>query len=224
MLFAKWNLSFSLPVFLHVLGLVFGLVFLASCGGLPEKQKDSAGQARELKETDALSVNQAQYDRLSEQAKRNFDAAIIALKGGNNSEAESLLKELTKEYPGFYSAPVNLGIVYYKTGRFSEAEGILKSVVKTDTQNLVAYNYLGIVYRQEGKFKEAENAYKKALVISPEYANAHLNLGILYDLYFLDRQKALDNYKRYQALAVKQNGEEDKDVKKWIFDLKGRKK
>jgi tetratricopeptide (TPR) repeat protein len=221
MLFAKWNLLLCL--------VLLGLTILAGCGGLTEKQPGDPsnadpGKDRKIKETAAVSVNQAQYVKLSVQAKNNFTAAILAIKNGENNAAENLLKKVTKEYPRFYSAPVNLGIVYYKTGRLSEAEGVLKSVVKADTRNLVAYNYLGIVYRKEGKFKEAENAYKAALQISPDYANAHLNLGILYDLYFQNTKKALESYQHYQVVVTKQKGEEDKEVKKWIFDLKGRKK
>lgn len=213
MWFVKRNLLFFL----------FGLIVLTACGGLPEKQQGES-KARDTKETDVVSVNRVQYDRLSSQAKHRFDAAIVAIKSGKNSTAENLLKKVAKEYPGFYSAPVNLGIIYYKTGRLPEAEGLLKSIVKADSNNLVAYNYLGIVYRQAGKFKEAESAYKRALTISPAYANAYLNLGILYDLYLQNIPKALDSYQRYQALISKQKGAEDKEVKKWIFDLKGRKK
>jgi len=226
MLFVRWNVSNSLSIMLRVFVVLSGLIFLSSCAGLAEQSttKESQAGALKLKQTDAAAVNRAQYDRLSPQAKRNFDAAIVALKNGKNSAAEGLLKKLTKEYPDFYSAPVNLGIVYYKTGRLPEAEGILKSVVNADRQNTVAYNYLGIVYRQAGKFKEAESAYKKALTTNPNYANAHLNLGILYDLYMLDTQKAMDSYKRYQLLAVKQKGKEDKEVNKWLFELKRRKK
>jgi len=221
MSFAKRNLSFCL--------LLFGLIILAGCGALTEKQQGNARNAdsnkdREIKETKAVSINQEQYAKMSVQAKNNFDAAIVAIKNGENSVAENLLKKVSKEYPSFYSAPVNLGIVYYKTGRLAEAEGILNSIVKADPQNFVAYNYLGIVYRQGGKFKDAENAYKAALQISPSYANARLNLGILYDLYIQNTQKALESYQHYQAVVTKQTGAEDKEVKKWIFDLKGRKK
>jgi len=224
MLLVRWNFLNFLLIMLRVSTVLSGLIFLTSCGGLAEKSATKEGQAGAIKQTDAAAVNRAQYDRLSPQAKRNFDAAIVALKNGKNSAAEGLLKKLTKEYPDFYSAPVNLGIVYYKTGRLPEAEGILKSVVNADKQNTVAYNYLGIVYRQAGKFKEAESAYKKALTTNPDYANAYLNLGILYDLYILDTQKAMDSYKRYQLLAVKQQGKEDKEVNKWLFELKRRKK
>ena len=210
---AKWAVSFLLAYLI--------LTVLSGCGAVPEKK---AGKESEFKETDAVSVNRLQYEKLSPEAKRNFDQAIVDIQKGNNSSAENRLKKLMKENPDFLSAPVNLGILYYKTGRIPSAEGILKSVVKADAKNIIAYNYLGILYRQEGKFQEAESAYKKAISIDSGYANAYLNLGILYDLYLQNYPAALENYKHFQALVIKDKGEEDKEVKKWIFDLKGRMK
>lgn len=197
------------------------LIVMAGCGAVTEKKQNKAGK---FKVTDAVAVNRAQYDRLSPQAKVSFDTAIIAIQKGENNVAESLLKKVSKGNPDFLSASTNLGIIYFKTGRLPEAEGILKSLIKKNANNVVAYNYLGMVYRQEGKFKEAEKTYKDAIALNPDYANAHLNLGILFDLYLQDIPKALDSYSRYQALTKKQKGKEDKEVVKWIFDLKGRKK
>ena len=217
MLLAKWKVKWIISFFLVYLI----LTVLSGCGAVPEKK---SARESELKEASAVSVNRLQYEKLSPEAKRNFDQAIVDIQKGNNSSAENRLKKVMKEFPGFMSAPVNLGILYYKTGRIPAAEGILKGVVKADANNTVAYNYLGILYRQGGKFQEAESAYKKAISSDPEYANAYLNLGILYDLYLQDFPAALENYERFQALVIKEKGEKDKEVNKWIFELKGRKK
>lgn len=196
--------------------IVFLLALLTGCGTAPSQKKEESGT---LRLTEAVKVNRLQYEKLSPKAKDDFDQAIVEIQKDNHKKAEALLKKISKENPRFLSAPVNLGIIYYKTGRIPEAEGILKGVVKVDATNVVAYNYLGIVYRQQGKFKEAESAYKSALEVDPNYANAHLNLGILYDLYFNKLDEALERYNKYVELSG-----EDKEVKKWIFDLKSRNK
>lgn len=194
--------------------IMLGMLQLSGCGTTATQKTEASGT---LKLTEAVKVNRQQYEKLSPQAKNDFDRALVAIQKDNNKVAEGLLQKIVKDYPAFLSAPVNLGIIYYKSGRIPQAEGILKGVVNVDATNIVAYNYLGIVYRQQGKFKEAESAYKSALAIDSKYANAHLNLGILYDLYLQDLEKALTSYNTYIELSG-----EDKEVNKWIFDLKGR--
>jgi len=216
MSFVKWKTKWIFFLLTY-----FILTVLSGCGTFPET---TSGNASNIKEADAVTVDRQQYEKLSPIAKRDFDQAIKDIKKGNNSAAESRLLKVIKDNPGFLSAPVNLGIIYYKTGRIPESEEVLKGVIKVDARNTVAYNYIGIVYRQSGKFKEAEAAYKKAISIDPEYAIAYLNLGILYDLYLQNFSEALKSYNQFQTLTVKTKGEEDKEVKKWIFDLKRRKK
>lgn len=194
--------------------LILGVIQLTGCGTTTTQKGEVSGA---LKLTEAVKVNRQQYEKLSPQAKNDFDRALVAIQKDDNKLAEGLLKKIVKDYPAFLSASVNLGILYYKSGQIPQAEGILKSVVKADSTNIVAYNYLGIVYRQQGKFKEAESAYKSALKIDPGYANAYLNLGILYDLYLQELDMALTSYNTYLKLSG-----EDKEVAKWIFDLKGR--
>ena len=74
-----------------------------------------------------------------------------------------------------------------------------------------------MLLRRQGKFGEAEAAYLKAVTASPDYALAHYNLGVLYELYLQRLDAALQHYERYQAVTG-----EDKQVAKWIADLKRR--
>ena len=71
--------------------------------------------------------------------------------------------------------------------------------------------------RRDGNFLEAEAAYLKAVTVSPEYVLAHYNLGILNELYLQRLDVALQHFERYQQLV-----ESDKQVDKWIADLKRR--
>jgi tetratricopeptide (TPR) repeat protein len=74
-----------------------------------------------------------------------------------------------------------------------------------------------MLLRRNGNFLEAEAAYLKAVTVSPDYALAHYNLGVLNELYLQRLEAALQHFETYQSLVG-----EDKQVEKWIADLKRR--
>ena len=74
-----------------------------------------------------------------------------------------------------------------------------------------------MLLRRNGRFIEAEAAYLKAVTASPDYALAHYNLGVLNELYLQRLDAALQHFESYQRLAGS-----DKQVEKWIADLKRR--
>ena len=57
----------------------------------------------------------------------------------------------------------------------------------------------------------------KAVTARPDYALAHYNLGVLNELYLQRLDVALQHFEIYQSLVS-----EDKQVEKWIADLKRR--
>ena len=57
----------------------------------------------------------------------------------------------------------------------------------------------------------------KAVTVSPDYALAHYNLGVLNELYLQRLETALQHFETYQSLVG-----EDKQVEKWISDLRRR--
>lgn len=134
------------------------------------------------------------------------------------SVAEPLLASVLQVRPDFVEARTNLGILLFKAGRYAQAEEEFKRSIADDPNNAVGYNYLGILHRVKGQFTEAKSAYERAIMVDSQYALAYLNLGILYDLYLRDLNLALVNYQKYQQLT----GPEDKEVTKWIADLKRR--
>lgn len=155
---------------------------------------------------------------LDAQSQKSYQAALAAMQNNQDANAEALLTAVVKARPEFVEARTNLGIVEFRLGRFARAEEELKRVIADDTNNTVAYNYLGLIYRTNGQFPQSKMMYLQALSINANYANAQLNLGILYDLYLRDLPKALESYQRYQKMLP----QEDKDVTKWIADLKRR--
>ncbi len=155
---------------------------------------------------------------LDAQSQKSYQAALAAMQNNQDANAEALLNAVVKARPEFVEARTNLGIVEFRLGRFARAEEELKRVIADDPNNTVAYNYLGLIYRTNGQFPQSKMMYLQALSINANYANAQLNLGILYDLYLRDLPNALESYQRYQKMLP----QEDKDVAKWIADLKRR--
>lgn len=155
---------------------------------------------------------------LDADAQKSYQAALAAMQSNQDTNAETALTAVVKAQPKFVEARTNLGIVLFRLGRYARAEEEFKRVIADDPNNTVAYNYLGIVYRINGQFPQSKAMYTQALSINPNYANAQLNLGILYDLYLRDWPKALESYQNYQKMLP----QEDKEVAKWIADLKRR--
>jgi tetratricopeptide (TPR) repeat protein len=156
--------------------------------------------------------------QLDPQSQKSYQAALAAMQNNQDANAEGLLTAVIKAHPEFVEARTNLGIVLFRLGRYPRAEEELKRVIVDDPKNMVAYNYLGLVYRINGQFPQSKIMYMQALSINANYANAQLNLGILYDLYLRELPKAMESYQLYQKLQPT----EDKEVAKWIADLKRR--
>lgn len=170
----------------------------------------------------ACSVTQEETSsdnkNLSPARNKVFAEAISAMKSGDTEDAQTLLIKLINEQPNLSNAHVNLGIIFIKNKSFNEAENSLNRALKINPNNIYALNQLGFLQRLKGDFSKAKASYEKAIDINSDYANAHLNLGILYDLYFYDLEKAIEQYKIYKKLS----NVEDKRMEKWIVDLERR--
>ena len=182
----------------HLLAIIFGLLFISAC---------SVTQQGTVRDADSKSAHSTAYKN-----------ALSAMKNNELRQAQSLLQDVINQQPSFSNAHVNLGIVFLKNKSLSEAENSFLHALRINPKNVYALNQLGILQRQQGDFSAAKLSYEKAIDINSDYAFAHLNLGILYDLYFYDLPKAIDEYKTYQELTKNEN----KQVEKWIIDLERR--
>ncbi len=144
-----------------------------------------------------------------------YEAALVSMRAGNHSRAESQFKKLIKDFPTFSGPHNNLGILYFHADKLEQSKSSFNNALKLNPHSVVSLNHLGIISRGEGDFKQAHDYYERALRSDPEYAYAHLNFGILLELYMGKLPEALEHYKRYQELTK----EEDKKVKGWIIDL-----
>ena len=147
-----------------------------------------------------------------------YEQAVASMASGDNIDAELRLQEFLLQYPDYPGAYVNLAIIFSGRDDLQAAENSLTDALIIDPEHAAALNQLGMLLRRQGKFQEAEAAYLKAVTASPDYALAHYNLGVLNDLYLRQLEDALLHYERYLELV----DEEDKQVTRWIADLKRR--
>ena len=147
--------------------------------------------------------------------QKNYEAGLAALKAGEIPFAIELLEQVSISAPELEHVFTNLGLAYFKQKNHDKAELAFRQAIKLNSNDAIAYNHLGIIKRLQGEFDSARKTYQKAIQIDNKYASAHLNLGILYDIYLQDLEKALQQYKKYQALT----SAESNSVGKWIVDI-----
>ena len=150
-------------------------------------------------------------------ARADFERAVIAMRAGDQAEAELGFKHVATEYPQFAAPLVNLAILERKNGQLDQAEDTLKSAVAHESGSAVAWTELGATQRMRGEFKEAADSYEKAIAADPHYSPAWRNLGVLSDLYLNDPKRALTAFEQYRQLS-----HEEEPVNGWIAELRQR--
>lgn len=150
-------------------------------------------------------------------ARTLYEQAVSIMASGDYIEAQFRFQEFLLQYPAYPGAHVNLAIIYASNGDDLGAENSITDALIIDPEHPAALNQLGMLLRRQGKFEAAEAAYTRATDADPDYALAHYNLGVLNELYLQRLDIALQHFERYQAL-----GNDDKQVEKWIVDLKRR--
>jgi len=192
------------------LALLATLLFIGACASGPKPVDGESARA--------ASGGEPGTDRdIPPKALTLYEQAVASMAAGDSIDAELRFQEFLLQYPDYPGAHVNLAIIFADRDDFQAAENSLTDALIIDPEHAQALNQLGMLLRRQGKFEAAESAYLKAVTASPDYALAHYNLGVLNDLYLRRLDAALVHYERYQAL----NGE-DKQVTKWIADLKRR--
>ena len=152
-----------------------------------------------------------------ERARTMYEQAVAIMASGDLLEAQLRFQEFLLQYPAYPGAHVNLAIIFASNGDDTGAENSITDALMIDPEHPAALNQLGMLLRRQGKFSDAEAAYTRAITADPDYALAHYNLAVLNELYLQRLDVALQHFERYQAL-----GNDDKQVEKWIADLKRR--
>ena len=193
--------------------LILCLMILSGCASGPKPAQTDASQAQTARQAAA----EQRLRGVPGRARTLFEQAAAAMAAGDSIDAELRFKEFVLQYPDYPGAYVNLAIISAEAGDDKAAEGHITDALIVDPEHPAALNQLGMLLRRQGKFIEAEAAYLKAVTASPDYALAHYNLGVLNELYFRRLDAALQHFERYQEIEG-----EDKQVKKWITDLRRR--
>lgn len=194
----------------NVVSVALALMTLAGCASQPAERPATA--AARSGAVDRLAARE-----VSPQAQTLFEQAVAVMAAGDQLEAQFRFEEFILQHPDYPGAYVNLAIIHANNGEDDAAEGRITDALILDPKHAPTLNQLGMLLRRQGKFSEAEAAYLRALDARPDYAIAHYNLGVLYELYLQRLDQALLHFEQYQSL----NGE-DKQVGKWITDLKRR--
>ena len=205
--FIKGLITYTRALRLAVLAVGVATLFgCASGSGNAPKADDPAvaGSAEPLRE-------------VPPKAQTMYEQAVAVMASGDYVEAEFRFEEFVLQYPDFPGAHTNLAIIHAKNGDDKAAEDSITDALILDPQHPPTLNQLGMLLRRQGKFADAEAAYMRAVQADPDYAIAHYNLGVLNELYLHRLPVALEHFEKYQALTG-----EDKQVEKWIVDLKRR--
>jgi Flp pilus assembly protein TadD len=110
-------------------------------------------------------------------ARKEFDRASEASRGGKSEEAIEHLRKAIAIYPDFMMAHNDLGALLLEREQFEEAEKELRRAI---TLNGKAFNpqlNLGIVLIKQQRFSEAAETLKKALSLESNAPAARLYLG-----------------------------------------------
>ena len=194
---------------------VLALLLIAGCGG-SGGVRDSGASAQRAGEA-APADGEAAGPEIPAQAMTLFEQATAVMASGDFVDAELRFKEFVLLYPDYPGAYVNLAIIHAQNEDDDNTRAAIDQALTLDPDHAPALNQLGMLLRRNGNFLEAEAAYLKAVTVSPDYALAHYNLGVLNELYLQRLDTALQHFETYQTLVG-----EDKQVEKWIADLRRR--
>jgi tetratricopeptide (TPR) repeat protein len=198
----------------RVAAAVLALLVFAGCAS--EGAVKAPESTPESRKGEVVEGQQAS-EIIPSQVQTLYEQAVSVMASGDFVDAELRFKDFLLRYPDYPGAHVNLAIIYANNEDNEAAKAALNAALTLNPSHPAALNQLGMLLRRNGNFLEAEAAYMKAVTANPDYALAHYNLGVLNELYLQRLEAALQHFETYQELVG-----EDKQVEKWITDLKRR--
>lgn len=115
----------------------------------------------------------------SEEIRRLFSTAVIAVRDGEPLRAEVILHDLLARAPEHAMALHLAGIVALQQSKRPEALTLIEKSVGIDPKNPASQCDLGLLLTNTGRREEAEAHLREALRLRPGFPEAQFNLGNL---------------------------------------------
>lgn len=142
--------------------------------------------------------------------------AIELLKRKEYDKALEVFLSLESKYDNA-DVYTNIAIIYLNKNQYITAKTYIEKSIVLNSENDIAQNVYGVILRNLGELDKSVQAYNKSITINSKNAYSYLNLAILLDIFIDSPKDALYNYEKYAEYMP-----EDKEVEKWIIEVKRR--
>ena len=112
-------------------------------------------------------------------ANQQLAKAIELHKINHLTEAESLYRNILREYPNHIDAQHFLGVLLSNSGQTDEGEILIREVIANSPDYFDAHNNLGNILQILGRHEEAKRCYENSLQLRPNAAEPLINLGVI---------------------------------------------
>lgn len=180
------------------------------------KERDKSGRKKLLEDNESLkrdlqrmSVNLQASEAQTKQLK-DSEARLREELKTLSKKVDSYNKEMSQAVTKNRSFEERLTTVPTK---FAEIARQNKALVK---QTATMHYNLGVFYTKRKEYSRAVSEFERCLELTPDDAYAHFNIGYIYAEYLVNRQKAINHFRKYLQFCKK----DDKDadwVKKYII-------
>ena len=131
----------------------------------------------------------------------HFNLGSLALEQGKPDLAKSEFSAYTLRRQNDSLGWLKLGTAQLKLSEVATAERSFSTVLSLKQNEAEAYNGLGLARIQRSLPRDAVKFFAAAIAARADYAPAVLNLATVSQQYLHDNKTALENYKKYTALA-----------------------
>lgn len=163
----------------------------------------------ELYRQGKLNETIALLEKETSKHPKNYEAFYVLgrcyLKKGDTTNAINAFLAAARKTPPELKYVTALGEAYLHRGLFASASQQFDFAVMKDPKDLVARNNLAFCYMRMRKYDKAIENYETTIKLDPNNEVALANLGEIYAKHENDREKALEYYQRFLALAPDSN-------------------
>ncbi len=106
---------------------------------------------------------------------------VELINSGRHSEAIEILKEIVRDYPGYFKGNANLGELYLEHyNQYDSAYKYLNIAKNQDSTSSFVLYALSFIELKRGNVDHAERYLKKVIYYNPEHGDAYAKLGMIF--------------------------------------------